>query len=72
MQYILGTVLGGRDLKTAFEIARSHILIKKKGLKTDKYSIFLMRAIIRNMKESEMVSNKLKRGHRAGEKHLAL
>ena len=38
-EYVLGTMLGGRDLKTAFEIARSHILMKK-GLKTDKYGIF--------------------------------
>ena len=56
----------------AFEIARSRILMKKKGLKTDKYSIFSMRAI-RNMKESERLKSfnqQIEKGAQGREKRL--
>lgn len=65
-------MLDGRDLKIIFETAasskRSHTLMRKKGLKTDKYNIFLIRAIIRTMEVTEMVLNKLGRGQRSGKK----
>lgn len=69
-------MLDGRDLKIIFETAasskRSHTLMRKKGLKTDKYNIFLIRAIIRTMEDTEMVPNKLVRGQRSGKKSWLL
>ena len=69
-------MLDGRDLKIIFETAasskRSHTLMRKKGLKTDKYNIFLIRAIIRTMEDTEMVPNELGRGQRSGKKSRLL
>ena len=53
-----------------FDIAasskRSHTLMRKRSPKTDKYNIFLIRAIIRTMEEdTDMTANKLGRKHKS-------
>ena len=52
--------------ETAASSKRSHTLMRKKGLKTDKYNIFLIGAIIRTVEEdTDMISNRLGRKHKS-------